>query len=1334
MSAVAAPCVTKLPMEKHLMTQTSRTFAALVFIAAAILGPRQGLAQVGSKPLFLRGDVFASIQFQTSTASFHKDIALPHASVFLVAANNLSTPIASALSDLSGRFMLKTDQNGIFRLCIEAEGIKRFCPDNRVALEPTQRVTSVTLLVPVLKESATEGLAYGKVTFQSGEFTRTFQPSFGINAYPTIELLTHSGSRFNGFVNNFGEYIVPQIPVKEDFTIKVTIEKQTTEREIKAQTGLIASRAYEFDFVLPNSPPRIRAVTATSDGKPIQIPAPGSTVALHAVSDDRDGDKLEYRWLLPDGRLVGPSPSPDLNFTIPSQRGSFPVSAMASDQRGGYSRNDIVINASNAGAPFSGTVVDAFGQPINGALVEVNGRLANTNFQGWFSFTVPVEDRYVLTIRSPGVEMPNQNGFGTESFVYKSSITGGRWAMRRAQVTTVDPTQPITLQHRRDERDCLGMVSSQIDWTPYLKPGMFQWQDGRGNVLALPDLGVRDPKSVQETMRLVSRINGRLVSTLAEATGVKTGIEGQQLPCTPGIAVEIPPNSLIDLSTNRAPNGPVQISLSTVALTSPYQMPGDYTAIDSNGKTLAMESYGAGSIEIGAGAARYNLKPGATATVTIPVDVQQIAGGASLPPKIPFLFYDERQGVWNQNGEATLAGSGTNATYKVTVPHLSTMNADILKSGQSCVAVELDAAANFTLPLNVEVVMQPSKPNPNVIQVRTLTVDSTKSNVIYNLPNNSDIVLTPIISGTLPDGSTGNVPAGVFVVNTGGPQSSAVTPPPANADGTYYGEDSGGQPTGPCAARITLTKLSPVTIANGFEYLQGLHFEASAINEFNQTIGAAIESGATDYYNQADPRHLRNSFNQFKQKNKFGQPTTATDVEYKAQYANSGDLGFGRDMHCRRNLNPDDGKFDYACYVTNFGQPPANNPDQQDANDVLDPAKQPGDATVAMEFSRVENAAGDPIEFPDNDRAVKFYVYDTKNPNNPPLTKAELDLDHHGPRPVPQLCMVCHGGIASSVAADPSNPAGPKKGAFSARSDIISMGSNFLPFDLHLFNFPLSKSKNSQQAAFKNLDVDIVKGVTTQTGTGSAIVEVIDTSFYAGGSATQLEDQVIAGWDPANVNSNRHRFYRDVFARACRTCHTSRPFGAPTFVNATDFENAITNVQNRVCVQHVMPHAQRTNDIFWNSLNPSMPALLTLYGQTLPGWSTQPDSQCSQGPVQGGGNAPSVFASQMYPILFHNCTGCHSVVGNANYAVGNVPNTYNSLLTATAKNGTSKYIVPHDPVNSLLYHRITNDGPGASRMPLGGPNLAVTDTDIPPDGVFDASEINAWINAGAPGP
>jgi hypothetical protein len=1138
-------------------------------------------------------------------------------------------------------------------------------------------------------------------------------------------------------VNNFGDYVIPQVPVKESFTIQFRIDGEVLKQEVDPQTGLQPGRAYEFSSIFPNSTPRIHALTATSNGKPVQIAAPGSQVRLHAVADDPDGDKLEYHWLLPDASgFVSPTTDSELDWTVPNLKKRFTITVVVSDRRGGYTQSGITVDASSQRATFSGTVRDPAGNPIERALIDVNGRLINTDSTGWFSFNVPIADRYVMNIRKPGLEGSNVFGFGTASFIYRGSVTAGRWTLRRAQVSTVDPTLPIILQQQRSELDCPPPLASTIDWIPYLQPGVFDWQDKRGNSHALADLGISDPKSVQNLMRLLSRINPALAKKFSEATGVQGDVNDRRLPCGPGIKIEIPENSLVEIGTNRPPSGKVQIALSSVALTTGDQMPGDYTAVDPGGKVVAMESFGAGSVEIGTATQRYNLKPGAIAMVTIPVDVTQLSGGATLQPTIPILVYDEQKGVWHSEGEATLTGSGAASAYIAKVKHFSAINSDIFKSTPSCVAVEVDSSLDSLRPFNVEVVMQPSVVNPGVIQVRTLNIDTPRTNVIYNLPNDSDIVLTPIVSGVLPDGSSGNVPAGVFVVNTGGPQTGGAGAPVPNADGTYYAE-SGGVATGPCASRVILRKLNPPTLALPDEFLQGLSFQASNISEFepsgvtpNPIIVTNIEQGARDYYHQADPRDLRDSFTRFKQKNRFGQPLAATEVEQDAQYANSGDLGFGRDMHCRRNVSSD-GLFDYACYVTNFGQQEFL-PDQQDANDTSDPTK--ADATVAMEFSRVENAQGDPNEFLDNERAVKFYVYDTSQPDSTTrILKA--DLDGHGDRPVPQLCMVCHGGTLASVAANPSDPtSGPKAGAFTDRTDIMSMHSNFLPFDLHLFTFPVTKSKLSQQAAFKTLNVEIVKGVSAATTTGAEIVEVIDTAFYKGGSATQREDEVIAGWDPTNVASNPHVFYQNVFARTCRTCHIAHPFAVTAFKTSGDFEARISSVQDKVCIRKIMPHAQRTNDIFWQSLNPNMPAFLELYGQTLPGWASTGATQCGLF-FQPGTTATSTFQSEILPILQTTCGSCHGTVGLANFGVNQAPGVvYNELKNAFAKppNGTAHYIVPNNSGASKLFERISTGGSGI-RMPQNGPPYLDT-LDTNSDSIKDQQEILNWINTGATGP
>ncbi|HLO00215.1 MAG TPA: carboxypeptidase-like regulatory domain-containing protein [Pyrinomonadaceae bacterium] len=1289
-----------------------------------ICQPRPGEAQVPGRTLFVRGFVAVGIPEATQKL---KDIALPNARVFLVRFDDLNKVIASSPTDLSGRFAIKTDATGTFTLCVAADGFPRFCSGQEFRLFKTSKYYG-TLRLPLPRNSKSAA-AYGEVTLADGSNPRGFEPFLGVNAYGRVKLSVAGTSQHEAYINNFGEYIVPSVPIDSDFSLAASIEKEHLERRIRKLTKLQPGRAYPIDFQFRNSKPTIRVMSATKGGKRLQMATPGSAIVLKAVAQDREGDKLQYRWMLPDGTTIGPTTDSEVPWTVPARSGRFPITVLVSDNHGGYTRSSFSVLAKSGGVPFSGTVVDPNGTGVTGALIEVNGRITNANSSGRFSLEVPLDDKYVLTIRSAPGGAPNP-AYGTISFVYTGSIVGGRWVLRPAQVFAVDPTHPIKLQQKRSRKDCQGSLASKIDWSGYLGQGLFEWQDGRGNVRSLSELSRRRPKDIQGVMRLLSRTNNALPRHFAQITKVKaTSYDNESVvPCSNGIQIEIPANALENPTTRLAPTGNVEVALSTVDLTSGDQMPGDYSALDSNGKARSMESFGAGGVEIRSGNTRFNLKSGMEATMTIPVDATQIAGNATPPPTIPFLFYDEQKGLWRQDGVATLTGSGASAAYVKKIKHFSSMNADILKSGQSCVAVEVDPLANFTLPFNVEVTLPPSVVNPNVVQVRTLTVDSSKSNVIYNLPNNTNIVLTPIISGVKPDGSVGNVPAGVFVVNTGGPQVSAGNVPTPNGDGTYYAETNG-IPTGPCGSRVTLKLLSVPPLGGGFEFLQGFYFEASNIRELtlsNPTVAAAVEQGAVDYYSQSDPRSLRASFNLFKQQNKFGQALNANEVEWDAQYANSGDLGFGRDMHCRRNVGTD-GAFDVACYVTNYGQPPIFEVDQLDADHAL--AGLNPDATVAMEFSRVENALNVNPEFPDNNRVVKFYVYGT-DPNGPTVKKA--DLDGFGERPVPQLCVICHGGQVASVPADPNDPGGPKKGAFTSRNDIMSMTANFLPFDLHLYNFPAAKSKAAQQTNFKNLNRDIVREVAAGSGAnGTAIVELIDTINPAA-QAAQLEDAVITNWDGGNPASDSHRFYRDVFARACRTCHAAQPFSAPPYTNKVDFQNDIGTVQLRVCSQKIMPHAKRTNDIFWTSLAPSMPAFLQLYGQTFPNWSTLGSSQCGLF-FQPGSTPQSLFTTEIYPILVNNCSGCHSAVGNANFSVGgNAASVYSSITTAIAKDGVSKYIVPNNSGTSLIFKRISaNPGP---RMPLGGPNLVVTDTDNPADGIFDATEILNWINAGAPGP
>jgi cytochrome c5 len=395
-------------------------------------------------------------------------------------------------------------------------------------------------------------------------------------------------------------------------------------------------------------------------------------------------------------------------------------------------------------------------------------------------------------------------------------------------------------------------------------------------------------------------------------------------------------------------------------------------------------------------------------------------------------------------------------------------------------------------------------------------------------------------------------------------------------------------------------------------------------------------------------------------------------------------------MRCVKNGS------DVACTVTNYGNNTTD--DQADADAAL--AGTAPVATVAMEYAPIEDdLLGDPV--------VKFFVYDGAGQR---INAA--NLDGKGLRPIPQLCMVCHGGEFTT---------GPTTGVpiFGGPEDA-KLNSVFLPFDLAYYTFPSSAGwdKASQQASFKSLNEDIVLATNTTT----AIQEVI-TQMYAGGP-TQDEDFTVAGWAGSAAQS---AMYEDVVAHTCRTCHAALPASDLQFDTASEFIDRLGAVETRVCQQHVMPHSLITHNLFWQSINPNMVAHLQSFGDTyatpVNGWA---GNKCGVF-TAGGTTPPSQFLTNVHPIFdSNNCTSCHVGTSppaglnlSAALAYGQIVNTASTQLPSMDR------IEPSNVAQSYLLHKIK--GTQGSVGGLGGK--------MPPGGSVPAGDITAietWVNAGAP--
>lgn len=312
---------------------------------------------------------------------------------------------------------------------------------------------------------------------------------------------------------------------------------------------------------------------------------------------------------------------------------------------------------------FEGRVVNYKNEGIEGATVEINGQTGQSGKDGRFALKIKrtkgESTVYQVNVRS--------NGYSTYSQRHSPS-SELNLTLYEATVTSVDPTQEITVTDT-NSRNRPGPAAARADWKSNPRTAVpLVVRDGK-----IIDLGF-PPQMEQAFNYLITR---------------KPGL---------GISVTIPANSLVNASTQAAPTANVNVAISTIDLFSPRAMPGDFGVGQEGRERGYLISYGAGFIDVFDNQGHYQLKKGATAKITIPVDESQRVLGDSLPPSIPLYLFDETAGLWVDHGKASL--NDERSAYTGEVRHFSTFNLDIEKDDPACLAFQYipqsPAPANFT--------------------------------------------------------------------------------------------------------------------------------------------------------------------------------------------------------------------------------------------------------------------------------------------------------------------------------------------------------------------------------------------------------------------------------------------------------------------------------------------------------------------------------------------------------------------------------------------------------------------------------------------------------------
>lgn len=331
---------------------------------------------------------------------------------------------------------------------------------------------------------------------------------------------------------------------------------------------------------------------------------------------------------------------------------------------------------------------------------------------------------------------------------------------------------------------------------------------------------------------------------------------------------------------------------------------------------------------------------------------------------------------------------------------------------------------------------------------------------------------------------------------------------------------------------ITLVDTDPLPAAFS-QYISRRGNAASESAEYYATVGAG-------------PGESRETFAGWLAANGFTGFPIRLGASATATYYNRADLGIGREMHCRENvviLAPLNQPVvqSIACYVHNYGSFLDGTADEASAlTDAI--AHTNAFATVAMEW-RPGGGANN----------VRFFVY--AQPTGNLLNDAQLDSE--GNKPMPGLCLACHGGT------------------YDAATNTVT-GAQFLPFDLDSFGYAATagSTRSDQEESFRILN----RFVDTTTPT-EAIAELID-GWYDGNVAT-ANTTFDGSFVPADWSGESY-VYTEVVAKYCRMCHQSQS-GSFDFADLSDFTALAPVIESSVCGSHDMPHAEIPRQAFWES-------------------------------------------------------------------------------------------------------------------------------------------------------
>ena len=163
------------------------------------------------------------------------------------------------------------------------------------------------------------------------------------------------------------------------------------------------------------------------------------------------------------------------------------------------------------------------------------------------------------------------------------------------------------------------------------------------------------------------------ISLLEKTTQGTVNASGGIVSTPEGVELNFPANSIANADGSLY-TGTVQVAAQYLDPTADNIltiMPGDLRGITTDNVEEGLTSFGMVAVElIGSGGELLNVASGKTVELTMPVANAQ---SSSAPTEIPLWYFDETNGVWKEEGKATLQGN----KYVGEVSHFTFWNCDI---------------------------------------------------------------------------------------------------------------------------------------------------------------------------------------------------------------------------------------------------------------------------------------------------------------------------------------------------------------------------------------------------------------------------------------------------------------------------------------------------------------------------------------------------------------------------------------------------------------------------------------------------------------------------------